>query len=180
MSRESCGLGWYGLSVNAPKLAALCALMLLLACDPDDGDDTGADTSMTTGGTMADGGDAPGDAGESAGEDSTGDTPTGMPVDDPRAHCELPTSAPQLGACGDDVCFEYHGGSPGCVADQDECPVERTGMVLTGICDQQSGGEVFLFYWVADTLSDPEILDLRDDHREECEALPGVWCDTFL
>lgn len=166
--------------MHAPKPAALCVLMLLLACDPDDGGETGADTGMTTGGTMTDGGDASGDAEESAGEDSTGEPRTGMPVDDPRAHCELPTSMPELGACGDDVCFEYHGGSPGCVADQDECPVERMGMVLTGICDQQSAGEVFLFYWVADTLTDPEILDLRDTHRAECEALPGVWCDTFL
>ena len=53
------------------------------------------------------------------------------------------------------------------------------GQILTGICDRAGEGTVFLYYYVADTLSAEEIADLQDGSEMSCTSQAGIWCDVW-
>lgn len=156
-------------------MVGMTAMVVSSGC-PDDGGagDTEAATEGTT--TAADS--------SSGGESSTtavGDSSSGGPPLDPKAMCGLPEGGPDS-ACAGDICFEHYPGAVvGCEVDADFCPSLPLGVVLTGICNRNGEGTVYLFYYVDDELPDEEIADRQQTAKGSCEAtMPvGVWCPVW-
>lgn len=162
------------IGARVPAIVGVAAAVVLGGC-PDDGE--GGDTEAATEGTTTAMSSSGGESTSTAAADSSSG---GAPLD-PKAMCGLPEGGPDS-ACAGDICFEHYPGAVvGCEVDADFCPSLPLGVVLTGICNRNGEGTVYLFYYVDDDLPDDEIADRQQTSKGSCEAtMPvGVWCPVW-
>lgn len=155
-------------------IVGVAAAVMLGGCSDDgEGGDTEAATEGTTTAASSSGGES---TSTTAADGSSGGAPL-----DPKQMCGLPEGGPDS-ACAGDICFEHYPGAVvGCEVDADFCPSLPLGVVLTGICNRNGEGTVYLFYYVDDDLPDDEIADRQQTAQGSCEAtMPvGVWCPVW-